>query len=95
MTDPHLYPILTSTNPASVRLGWVSFSTGITYCGICLRAEIVPEVGATCSACGAQVAQVLDITARGEAWSSAWKQAFTGECTRKELSAMVAGARAS
>jgi hypothetical protein len=34
------YAILTNATQTRSRLGWVSASTGVTYCGICLRAPI-------------------------------------------------------
>jgi hypothetical protein len=59
------YPctILTSSDSSRARLGWVSDSTGLTYCGLCLRAPIAPKVGSTCLACGARVAHVVDLFA--------------------------------
>jgi hypothetical protein len=75
MTDLHFYSIMKAANPKAVRFGWVSPTTGITYCGICLRAAVTPQVGATCTVCGAQVAQLLDIRMRGDDWRRTWKEA--------------------
>jgi hypothetical protein len=56
-----LYVILIDRGHTRVRLGWVSVSTGLTYCGICLRAVVTPETGKCCQACGATVAHVFKI----------------------------------
>jgi hypothetical protein len=57
------YAMLMSANRARARLGWVSASTGVTYCGICLRAPVTPEVGTTCVVCGARVTQIFELFA--------------------------------
>lgn len=64
--------IFTSANHARTRLGWVSVSTGLTYCGICLRAQVPPEVGANCSACGARVTEIFDLAAAPASARAAW-----------------------
>jgi hypothetical protein len=61
MTEAQLYTILISRNHSTVRFGWTSASTGLTYCGICLRAQIKPEIGAACPVCDAHVSQILDV----------------------------------
>lgn len=61
MTEAHIYSIMKASHSSTVRLGWVSSSTGITYCGICLRAAVRPQVGAECTACGAYVTQLMDL----------------------------------
>ena len=77
MTELHFYSIMKAENPSTVRLGWVSPHTGITYCGICLRAAVTPQVGAECNVCGAQVTRLLDIRAKGDHWQRTWKEAIS------------------
>jgi hypothetical protein len=62
--ETYAYAILTNRNQTRSRLGWVSFSTGVTYCGICLRAPVEPEVGTTCVICGASVTRIFELAAR-------------------------------
>jgi len=76
MSESHLYTILTSRNQSTVRFGWISISTGLTYCGICLRAPIAPEVGAVCPVCDATVSQVVDLGDRGASMKAAWRAAL-------------------
>ncbi|MBB6145050.1 hypothetical protein HNQ77_003006 [Silvibacterium bohemicum] len=75
MRETLVYTILTSADQARARLGWVSTSTGLTYCGICLRAEVTPEVGADCRVCGARVAQVFELSSGPASIRRAWKSA--------------------
>ncbi|MGA2728440.1 MAG: hypothetical protein ABSE96_11535 [Terracidiphilus sp.] len=77
MTEMHFYSIMRAVNPSAIRLGWVSPSTGITYCGICLRGVVIPQIGAECKICGAHVAQLLDIRARGDDLRRTWKEAIS------------------
>lgn len=67
--------IFAGANHARMRLGWVSASTGLTYCGICLRAPVAPEVGADCSACGARIAKIFDFAAPPASIRAAWSSA--------------------
>lgn len=85
MRKSHLYTILASPDRAAVRLGWVSISTGLTYCGICLRAEVAPEVGAECAACGARVSRVLDLGAGEDSIRQAWREALRVTAVGREL----------
>jgi hypothetical protein len=55
MSESHLYTIVLSRNQSTLRFGWISASTGLTYCGICLRAPIRSEIGAECPVCDARV----------------------------------------
>jgi|HubBroStandDraft_2_1064218.scaffolds.fasta_scaffold388981_1 hypothetical protein len=75
MNKSSFFTILVSPNYATVRLGWVSPSTGLTYCGICLRAAVLPEVGAECSGCGALVARLFDLREGPDSIRQAWKEA--------------------
>jgi hypothetical protein len=77
MNTSTLYAILISANQATMRLGWVSSSTGLTYCGICLRASLAPEVGSECSGCGARVTKVFELSAGSNSMLGAWKDATT------------------
>jgi hypothetical protein len=61
MNKEHLDTIVISRNLTTVRFGWVSASTGLIYCGICLRAPITPELGSACPVCDARVSQLLDL----------------------------------
>ncbi len=75
MTEIYPYAVLFGKKtPFTVRLGWVSQSTGITYCGICLGAAIASSVGAECPACGARVSQLLD-SRENIVWKDVWKKA--------------------
>ena len=60
----HTYALSTNLNRTRSRLGWISASTGVTYCGICLRAPITPQIGSTCVMCGAQVTRIFDLIAK-------------------------------
>jgi len=53
------YVILLNRGHTRARLGWVSASTGLTYCGLCLRATVTPQLGQACPTCGAKVAHVF------------------------------------
>jgi hypothetical protein len=77
MSELNLYAILTSRDQSTVRLGWVSFCTGLTYCGICLRAPVEPMLGAECRACGAQVSRLFDLCAGNNSVRQAWKDALS------------------
>jgi len=68
----------------AVRLGWVSQSTGLTYCGICFGTAVAPEIGAECPACGAQVSRLLDLRAEGKSINQAWNDALLLGATRSE-----------
>jgi hypothetical protein len=68
MAELYFYSVMTAVPSGTIRFGWVSATTGITYCGICLRSPVAPQVGEECKACGARVAQLLDIRAKGDAW---------------------------
>jgi hypothetical protein len=61
-SETNAYALSTNAMQTRSRLGWVSASTGVTYCGICLRAPISPEVGTTCIVCGARVTRTLELT---------------------------------
>lgn len=54
------YVILMNRGHTRARLGWVSASTGLTYCGLCLRAAVTPQLGHSCPTCGAKVAHVFE-----------------------------------
>ena len=69
------YAILISSDQATMRLGWVSPSTGLTYCGICLRSPVTPKIGADCHACGARVARTFELYADAYTTKRAWKEA--------------------
>jgi hypothetical protein len=75
MAELYFYSVMTSVPSGTIRFGWVSATTGITYCGICLRSPVAPRVGEECKACGARVAQLLDIRAKGDAWRQTWRAA--------------------
>ena len=75
MAEQQIYLILKASHRVAMRFGWVSSTTGITYCGICLRAPVAAEIGAECCVCGARVAQLVDVRAKRDAWRRAWKEA--------------------
>ena len=75
MTESTLYTIVTSQDGHTTRLGWISFATGLTYCGICLGSAVEPRVGESCKNCGAQVVSVFDAAAGPEASRRAWSEA--------------------
>lgn len=79
MSSEHQYTIFTNVDKTSARLGWISPSTGFTYCGICSRARVMPEIGTECEVCGARVANVLDLSADHGAMQQAWKVAVSAE----------------
>jgi hypothetical protein len=76
--------ILINHGNTRARLGWISASTGLTYCGLCLRAAITPEMGNSCPACGATVAHVFELGA--EPWSlrNAWRRLGRQTTSRTE-----------
>ena len=76
MSESQLYTIVLSRNQSTLRFGWISASTGLTYCGICLRAPIKPEIGAACPVCDAHVSQILDVRAAGNSMKQAWQEAL-------------------
>jgi hypothetical protein len=75
----HEYALSTNIGRTRSRLGWISASTGVTYCGICLRAPITPQMGSICVMCGAQVTRVFDLVGRRPA-DGGWLMA--GETSR-------------
>jgi peptide methionine sulfoxide reductase MsrB len=75
MTESTLNSIFTSQDGHQTRLGWISFATGITYCGICLGSAVEPRVGESCECCGAQVISVFDAANGKEAIRRAWNEA--------------------
>jgi len=77
MAEMPFYSIMKAVPSRTVRFGWVSSITGITYCGICLRSAVTPQVGAECKVCGAYVAQLLDIGTKGDKWRKTWKDAIS------------------
>jgi len=77
MTEQYSYAIMTAVRSGTIRFGWVSPMTGITYCGLCLLSAVTPRVGAECKACGARVAQLLDIRTKGDTWRQTWKGAIS------------------
>jgi hypothetical protein len=72
MTESTLHSVFTSQDGHTTRLGWISFATGLTYCGICLGSAVEPRVGESCEACGAQVISVFDAANGAEAIRKAW-----------------------
>ncbi len=74
LTDTHEHVILISHDSSRARLGWISASTGLTYCGICLRSSVTPESGSVCPSCRARVAYVFDFSASPEAMRHAWRE---------------------
>jgi len=73
MSQATLYSIVAAQDGNTARLGWISSTTGITYCGICLRSALQPRVGELCDACGACVVGVFDPTEGLQAIHGAWK----------------------
>jgi hypothetical protein len=61
LRDDYTHVILINQGSTRARLGWISQSTGLTYCGICLRSSVTPAIGESCAACGARVALVFTI----------------------------------
>jgi hypothetical protein len=61
LTRDHACVIFINNGNTRARIGWISHSTGLTYCGICLRAAVTPEIGKSCAVCGARVALVFTI----------------------------------
>jgi peptide methionine sulfoxide reductase MsrB len=88
MTESRLNSIFTSQDGHQTRLGWISFATGITYCGICLGSAVEPRVGESCEACGAQVISVFDAANGPEAIRKAWCEAGMAS-TVPELAALA------
>lgn len=72
MSETTLYSIVAAQDGHGTRLGWVSSTTGITYCGICLRSPLKPCVGELCESCGACVVGVFDPAAGTQAIRHAW-----------------------
>jgi hypothetical protein len=87
MTELRFYSIMKAVNRSTVRLGWVSPSTGITYCGICLRGVVIPQIGAECNICRAQVAKLLDIRSKGDHLQRTWKEAISSPGNSDHLQA--------
>ncbi len=75
--EVRLHTIFTSADKSRARLGWVSASTGLTYCGICLRAEVNAVPGTACHVCGARVAQVFEPSTDPASARRAWRAAFS------------------
>lgn len=75
MTESTVNAIFTSQDGHQTRLGWISFATGITYCGICLGSAVEPKVGESCEACGAHVISVFDAANGPDAIRKAWCEA--------------------
>ncbi|WP_420236877.1 hypothetical protein ACOBR2_14735 [Telmatobacter bradus] len=74
MSETTLYSIVAAPDGHGTRLGWVSSTTGITYCGICLRSSLKPCVGELCESCGACVVGVFDPAAGTQAIRRAWSR---------------------
>ena len=85
MSESHLYTIVLSRNQSTLRFGWISASTGLTYCGICLRAPIRSEIGAECPVCDARVSHILDLRAAGSSMKQAWREALPAATVEFEL----------
>ncbi len=96
LTDIHTHVILISHDTSRARLGWISASTGLTYCGICLRSSVTPETGKSCPACRARVAYVFDYYSSPEALRHAWKeismQRSAKSCAAANTSSRATGA---
>ena len=90
MTDTYPYTVLFGKKPLSVRLGWVSPSTGIIYCGICLGAAIASRVGAECPACGARVSHLLD-SRDNIVWKEVWRKAGARAMQKSEQESAYVG----
>jgi hypothetical protein len=76
MRQPVLYAIVASQDGATARPGWISHTTGISYCGICLGAQVRPVLGDLCSKCGGCVVGVFDATDDFESIRNAWRFAW-------------------
>lgn len=74
MSETTLYSIVAAQDGITARLGWISSSTGITYCGICLRSALLPRVGELCDTCGACIIGVFDPAEGAQAIHYAWSQ---------------------
>jgi hypothetical protein len=74
MSETNLYSIVAAQDGITVRLGWISSATGITYCGICLRSALQPHVGELCDTCGACVVGVFDPVDGAHAIHRAWSR---------------------
>lgn len=48
------------------RTCWLGPRSGITYCGICLQAEVRADEGATCSVCASKVERVMEVVDGGK-----------------------------
>jgi hypothetical protein len=57
----HIY--VRDRQKTSVRACWRSADT--LYCGLCMRTEIQPVIGAVCSTCGSSVEWILDSMSGG------------------------------
>jgi len=75
MSETTVYSVVAKRDGSAARLGWTSSATGITYCGLCLGAQIRVSVGAHCANCGGCVVGVFDdksdIATIRQAWQSA------------------------
>ncbi|WP_158748362.1 hypothetical protein [Acidobacterium sp. S8] len=60
------YAVITSRTRSVTRLGWKSPSTAETFCGICMRGVISPELGAVCSSCGGEVLRTFEVFDGGQ-----------------------------
>jgi hypothetical protein len=78
MTQPSLLAIVSNESGTVARLAWISESSGISYCGICLQGQVAPEVNAICSVCDARVSSVFDLASNSRELKQAWIKAFHG-----------------
>ena len=77
------YSLVASQDGLTARLAWISPSTGIAYCGVCMGAQIRPEVGELCSNCGGCVVSVFDSAASAESIRNAWRSALPAPQLRR------------
>jgi len=84
ISNEPFYVILMNQGHTRARLGWVSASTGLTYCGLCLRAAVTPQLGQSCPACGAKVARVFEADADSDSMRNASRALSPGERPGRE-----------
>jgi len=89
MTESTLNSIFSSQDGHQTRLGWISFATGLTYCGICLGSAVEPRVGEFCPCCGALVISVFDAANGKDAIRQAWNQAGAATVVPEQLTMLA------
>jgi hypothetical protein len=77
MMEQHTYVIISNRNRTIARLAWTSPSTGLIYCGICMRATVSLEIGSKCDVCSSTVSRTFSLSEGKNTLKSAWSEAFS------------------